>query len=224
MEVNGRMKVEYKKEMNQIHAPEYLMRSTIHRIEQEKFKHKHTKKKILILSMTTAAAVFLLLFIATQSSTKLIYNDVQLNVIRVEQSINKEETISLKEYETYIGEDLSFLLGEIQSYKKSITVTYTGTNITSDQSAFYYDVDGEHFIIKLSKTKEIADKKLLQGKASDVDGIEVILGKDRITGTLLAAGKIKNIHFYISATGSNEEHFERNLKTFIKNFVKDETK
>lgn len=218
------MKTEYKQVMNQIHAPESLMKSTIHKIEQEQTKHKRSKKNILIFSMATAAAVFLLFFIVNRSSPKLIYNDITLDLIRGEHPIMKEETICLKEYETYVGGDLSHLLEEKQPIKESIIVTYTGKDITSDQATFYYDLNGEKIIIQLSKTKEIADKELLQGKASHLDGMDVILGKEKTTGRLLAAGEKKKVQFYISATGLKEERFEEYLKTFLKNFLQNETK
>lgn len=224
MEVNGRMKTEYKKGINQIHAPEYLIQHTIHTIEQETVRQKRIKKNEWILLMATVAGVVLLLFIGTRSSSKLIYNEVMLPIVRVEQATNKEETIHLKEYETYLGEDLSHLLGENKAIKERIIVTYTGKDITSDQATFYYDVDGQIIIIQLSKTKEIASNELLQGKMSQVDGFPVILGKEKTTKRLLATGEKNEIYFYMSATGLKKEQFECNLKLFLKNFLTDETK
>lgn len=174
---------EYKKSVENQHAPEALIQATLKRIQEEETKMPENlpEKKIRKFPVTAvagmAAAVLVLVGVTRlQSGSDIYYNQISDSIIKAETGFFSEEKLN-EEIETY-----------------------------------YYEADGVRLMVQTSKNNQLAPKELIKGESSQIGNVEVYVGEIKENNRYVAAFEKDGIFYYIVGNNIEKKTFEKNLK------------
>lgn len=223
---------EYRKYVDEIHAPESLINTTLERVHLEQqtgegagVDKKHKAGNIIKFATPVVAAAAVAVLVVTQLPQKnmLIYNSVPDTAFRTGNilidfgTFTDGKTITAEEYSEYLGINLDELINGMELVNTDIEISYDikGKNIVSDEGTLYYESEEGSIIVELSKTKDIVPKVLRSTEESMVDGYSLWVAESDQNDTLIAAGKKDNISYYIRAERVPKKQFEKVLKGLI---------
>lgn len=217
---------EYKKKIDEIHAPESLITATLNRIHEEEKVQETTKiiKKphrwIGISSMATVAAAIVLAIGLSGSNSRvnLIYNTVPETIVRTMSTEQTQDSMDVEEYSDYLGLDIQNLMENAALIKSEIHVVYEGEGIKEDEGCAYYNVGGEQVMIRFSKTMVVVPENLVGGEMSEVNGQAILAGVSRNGKEHMAAFEGNGINCFLSSSTMEQQEFEAFLLNFLKIF------
>lgn len=221
----------YKKSIDQIHAPKSLIEDTLKTIHEEEksedtpsdtcvFRSKKSRKWVGISTFATVAAAITLIItlnITSGNRIHLVYNTVSSDIVRPITEKQTESNMDADTYSEYLGLDLLHLVENAELIKTEIHVETEGSEITEDEGCAYYNVGGEQLMIKVSKTLDIIPKDLAEGNASELDGQTIFAGTGENDREHMAAFTWNGISFYLISYSMEQDEFETFLLDFFEN-------
>jgi len=228
---------DFRKDINAQHAPKTIIESTIERIHKEaesdgnirsgnvehiensrKASRKKQRKAAFAGFGAFAVCLIFAVVISIGQFKPMIYNEMAVSTER--NSLIKKDSveISLEQYEQYLNVDLSKQLADYDIEKSYITVSYDkdGNRIKEDEGTFYLKEKGKTVILTISRNDSLAPEELISGRASNIDGVEVYIGKTSNTNQLVASFQWEDVNYYLSCKDISKKDFEKILKKLIK--------
>ena len=230
----------YKKKINEIHAPEDLIKSTLSKIQEEEKKQQavngeantmlqektseqkkegRKRSRVGVAALATIAAAIVLvigLSRGNQPQLNLKYNTMPETIVRAVIGEHTESNMSLEEYSAYLGMDIENLIENATLIKTKIYVVYEENAIVEDEGTAFYNVDGEQMMIRFSKTGNTMPETLREGEASQVDGRMVWAGVSENGKERMAAFEDKGISYFLMSYSMEQQEFEEFLTEFLK--------
>lgn len=214
----------YKEKMNDVHAPEALIEKTLDRIHAEEQKtqtmirHRSSKtRKVVGISTMAgmAAAVALLVAVTGRDDMELNYNTISEGIIRGTTETTVENNLDVETYSDYLGINITEWVEDAVLIKSEICVSYENEQIVTDEGTFYYNVEGDQVMVKISKTGEVAPEDLLRGMSSEVDGQIVFAGVNETEKERLAAFEYGDVSCLIMSYNMDQTEFESFLEKLL---------
>lgn len=212
-------KVEYKKKLDEIHAPEALIQNTLNKIHAEEPAKKPVKKRFpwaAISTVAAAAAVVIAIGLTTggSSDVNLIYNTVPETLVRTVGE-QPEYSMNVDEYSTYLGVDLEHLVKDADLVKAEIYAKQEGGTVTEDEATIIYNINGEQMTVQISKTLNVAPQTLTSGQYSDVNGYKVLAALSENGKERMAAFEWNGISCFVMSYSMEAQEFEDFLEDFL---------
>lgn len=217
---------EYKKYVDNQHAPESLIADTLKKVQAEEQRIAETKekqsgarkrkvsgKKICAIGMTAvaAAAALTVLVQVYPAANELNYQKVEEKSFRENAMLEEDEPErTLEEYEKQLGMDFEKLIPDGTLIKGEVE------GEGGSKVSLYYEVGGSPVEVELSDTEELAPEELMS-EASRVEKREVYLGQNLKESRFFAAFDMENVHVYLIASHMEKEDFEEMLEKILKN-------
>lgn len=217
---------EYKKYVDNQHAPESLIADTLRKVQAEEQRMAETKekqsepkkkkvygKRICAIGMTAvaAAAALTVLVQVYPAANELNYQKVEEKSFRENVMPEKNEPeMTLEEYEQQFGMDFEKLIPDGTLVKGEVE------GEDGSKVSLYYEVGGSPVEVELSATEELAPEELM-AEASRVEKREVYLGQNLKESRFFAAFDMEDVHVYMTASHMEKEDFEEMLEKILKN-------
>lgn len=232
---------EYKKKVDDIHAPEALIHATLNRIHEEeklqetaggtmKAEAGKPDKNIIrprkwaagFTAVAAAAAVVLLIGLSNRSGSQmnLVYNTVPETLVRSMDSKQSENSMSVEAYEEYLGLNIVQPTENATLVKAEIRVAQDGDTVTEDEGTVIYNVDGEQMMIQYSKTMDIVPENLLTGEMSEVNGQPVKLAVSANGKEYMAVCETGEVTCFMMSYSMEKQEFEAFLLEFLDSLKK----
>ncbi len=209
---------EYKKKVDDIHAPEALIHATLNRIhEEEKNIIRPRKWAAGFTAVAAAAAVVLMIGLnnGNSSGVNLVYNTVPETLVRSMDGEQTESSMSVEDYSDYLGLDIQKPTENATLVKAEIRVVRDGDTVTEDEATVIYNVDGEQMMIQYSKTMDIVPENLLTGEMSDVNGQPVKVAVSENGKEHMAVFESGDVTFFVISYSMEKQEFEKFLLNFL---------
>lgn len=226
---------DFKKDIDEQHAPNALVDSTIERIHQisvakngtgfEKNRvtvQKNDKEKksqgMLFACAGIVAVCILALLVTSVCQPQLVYNEVVSIAERDLQCRTGFSEITLEEYEQYLKVDIEERLNDYTIEKERIFVCYDSDSgeIVEDEGIFYLKAEERTMVLKISQTGQPAPEEILSGETSDINGVAVFAGRSKATGQLIAAFEVEGVKYYLVCEDMPKRRFKNILKYLLR--------
>lgn len=207
---------QYRRKMDELRASESLRLQTLQAIRQAQVEEEEEKppkhpKRIWIPLATMAAAACLVLIISFSGgrvvAPEIVYHTVPATVIRIPPHA-AQDSLSLEEYNAYLGLDISSLVGNAELIKSEITVQYEGEIIRDEEGTFYYNVEGAPVMLRISRTKDVAPQSLEDKAVSKIGDRNVVAGVSEDGTERMAAFEIAGINWFLLTHEMEQKDFE----------------
>lgn len=220
---------QYKKTVEGQHAPEALIAKTLQRIHEEEQhtaqeaviqeNNKKTRSKLWYAVPMGMVAGLALVVGVMNGQSGLTYHSIEGSVIRdVDDAGMRIETeIDINDYEEYLGVDLEGVSESIILTEADAWVSYDEmkTEIVADEGTFYYDIDSNRVMVKVSKTIEVAPEELRSVEASEWNELVIYAGENASQNQYMAAVERDGIRYFVMGYDMPEREFENFLKKFF---------
>lgn len=165
-------------------------------------------------------AAGLALVIGVMNSQRgLYYNCVTEGMIReaAQDGIWIQDDIDVDTYSAYLEKDMSEVPEDMTLIQQNIYVRYddTQSEIIEDEGTFYYHMDGNQIMVKVSRSLEVAPEELLAGEASEWDDMTVYAGRNEAGTQMFAAIEQGELHYFVMGLNLSENEFEDFLKKYF---------
>lgn len=225
-------KAEYRKKVDEIHAPEALINATLNRIHEEEKLQNGIKgtttepaKNIIrprrwaagFTAVAAAAAMVLAIGLSRGGSQEinLVYNTVPETLVRTMEGEQAENDMDVVSYSDYLGIDIQTPTENVTLVKAEIRVEQDGDVVTEDEGTVIYNVEGNQMVVQYSKTLNVMPENLMEGAASDVDGQQVYAAVSQNGKERMAAFERGGITCFLVTYSMEEQEFEEFLVDFL---------
>ena len=197
----------------------YMQQPTYVQQPVKKTPKKSYRKWIGAVAGMAAGLVFIVGVGMMNSQSGLYYNSVPENIIReaTQQDVWIEDTVDVETYSDYLGRDMSEVPEGMKLIQEDIYVRYDDmqSEIIEDEGTFYYNVNGDQIMVKVSRTLEVAPEELLAGEASEWDDMTVYAGKNETGNQLFAAVEQGDLQYFVMGLNMSEDEFEDFLEKYF---------
>lgn len=210
---------EYKKKIDEIHAPEALIATTLNRIHEEKKIIRPRRWAAGLTAVAAAAAVVLVIGLGrgNGASLNLVYNTVPETLVRSNiDSVHPGGTMEVEEYGAYIGLNIAKPTSNATVVKAEINVTEAVGVIIEDEATIVYNVDGEQMMVQYSGTKDIIPDSLKVGEVSQVEGHSVWVAVSENGKEYMASLHMEKATCFLLSYSMDRQEFEAFLSDFVK--------
>lgn len=215
------MEDRYKDYIDQIHAPAQLIEDTIKKVKEEEKASKKFKRKSFYpyLAAGTVAAMVTVAVGINFSMNSVVYTNISEPMIRINDRADKYNSMSIEDYEKYVGIDLEDLINEENIERSSIDVIMGEDGVTPvyDEAVFSFSVDGKLMTTKLSKTEDISPEQLIESPESKVGSYKIHFGTDDSGKKLYAGGNFNGVNYYITGNGIEKKEFKKKIEKILNN-------
>lgn len=230
----------YKKDIDNMHAPDALIEKTLQAIRNQKDapqeKMQQDQKDETVIPITrahrkrfpvfpvTAAAAAVVILAAVYFPNRDQYNWSEISSLSVSRTASQEfsqaddSSVSVSEYSDFIGEDCRKLIDGCEYTDGSAEIVKEDGEVTDDIGIFYYDSDNTEVMLVVSKTHDVTPDAMADLETSRVEGQSVFLAKSGDEGneSWYASGERDGLSYYLFSATADETGFKKILKNFLK--------
>lgn len=190
-------------------APEELINNTLNRIHEES-KRRFGWKYALRSGMVVVCALVVVFVCSSWNYPKL-----QNPTLRNTTVIDEMKEVSLEEYETYLGVELSERLGEYHVEKVRCYMDEEENTIEADEAIYYINVKGKTAVLNVSKKGAWSLEDIQAGKRVCVNDTDIYIGRIEKTKQWMAGFQMDEIDCYLIGEDMSSRQFKKIIKNIL---------